>query len=520
LKNPASVCSPFIRPHVILFLVLLTASNACALVDENLTVDSWTYSLVRELDLRGFRLTEFGHERPASLADIAAALDVLARDMASGKIHPTQYERRLLEALNRELEVELRVRRSPDVVAAGLWGDGRLVTDGEGEDEWRGQCIAEAALRLGSRTTLYHRSWIDTRAGEDPAIVARAWKEDLTGVTDAAYLLRRSAHWRLLFGRERMDWGPGFRGGLIFSAGAPPLDMVKAELCVARFHGTAFAAVLDDYVGPYGDSSVRAARYLSGHRLAWRASPSLEISVSELIVYGGEGRLPEVRYLMPLFFFYGEQWNTGSDDNPLWAFDVSWRPRRGARLYGELLIDDLQYETEAEPNEIGYVVGGELADPPVLAWLGGTVLGFEYARINRWTYGQNKPWNRYLGHGVCMGHPLGPDADGLWARVIRPVTGWARLQMDLGRVRRGEGRIEDERSSVVPFSGRFPSGSVEVRTTLTLGLEVFPRANRWFFGEVGWARVENIEHEAGRDRNEWTAVVRCRVGFERFRVAR
>ena len=119
-----------------------------------------------------------------------------------------------------------------------------------------------------------------------------------------------------------------------------------------------------------------------------------------------------------------------------------------------------------------------------------------------------------------MGHPLGPDADGLWARVIRPVTGRARLQVDLGRVRKGEGRIEDERSSVVPFSGRFPSGIVEVRTTLTLGLEVFPRANRWFFGEFGWARLENVEHEAGRDRNEWTAAVRCRVGFERFRIVR
>jgi len=511
LRSSARVCSPGLA---ILILILLAAANAAALIDENLPTDAWTYALIRELDLRGVRLATFGNQRPTALGEIAAALAALQSRPPAGRPRAGP-ERWLVDALRRELDVEIRTLRSPNVLAVGVWADGQFERDEDEENRWRGRARVEGALRLGSRTTLFHRSWVDTRPAGDTSIVVRPWKEDLAGVTDAAYLLRQSTHWRILIGRQRMDWGPGFHGGLLLSGRAPPLDMIEAEVRLSRFQGTAFTAVLDDYVGPYGDESIRAARYLSGHRLAWRVNPDLEISASEVIVYGGEGRLPEIRYVMPLFFFYGEQWNAGGDDNPLWAFDISWRVRAGTRLYGEYLIDDFQYETDAEPNEIGYMVGGEVADPP---GLGGAVLGLEYARINRWTYGQNRPWNRYLHHGVCIGHPLGPDSDGLWVRLSRPLARVTRLRMEFGRVREGEGRIEDERSSVVSFPDRFPTGIVETRTTLKMALEVFPARNRWFLGEVGWTRSENFGHEEGRDRDDWTAAVRCRVGFEGFRI--
>jgi hypothetical protein len=491
--------------------ILLAVSSASPLIDENLAVDSWMYELVRDLDLRGIPLTEFSHERPLAAGDIAAALEALDRRIASGEIRPTPIEIQLINALRRELETEIRSLHMPDAWALGISGDGRYVRNPAGEGRWRGQGVFEAALKLDSRTTLYNRSWLDTRVEDDPSLAAVPWKGDAGGVTDAAYLLRHWARGSILVGRQRMDWGPGFHGGLLFSAGAPPLDMLKADIRVSRFQATAFTAVLDDYAGSYAGETVHAARYLSGHRLAWRPGPSLEVSASELILYGGEGRLPEIRYVVPLFFFYGEQWNSAGDDNPFWAFDVSWRPWRGTRLYGEYLIDDFQYDSDAEPNEIGFVVGGETADPPGLS---GAVFGLEYARVNRWTYGQNKPWNRYVQHGFCIGHPLGPDADGLWARLSRPVTGAARVQVELARVRKGEGRIEDDRSSVVPFTERFPSGVVETCTTLAFSIEVFPGANRWMSGEIGWARTENSGHLAGRDDTGFEAEIRARVGFE------
>ena len=183
------------------------------------------------------------------------------------------------------------------------------------------------------------------------------------------------------------------------------------------------------------------------------------------------------------------------------------------RIYGEYLIDDFQYDFATEPHETGFVVGTELADPPGLR---GGVLGLEYARVNRWTYGQNVLWNRYVNHGVGVGHPLGPDADGLWVRAVRQVAPTVRVHLDLARIRRGEGRIEDERSSAVPFEDRFPSGVVETGTGLTCAVEWFPSGHTWFFGQVGWARRVNAGHIEGAEGDELTASLRCRLGVERL----
>lgn len=50
--------------------------------------------------------------------------------------------------------------------------------------------------------------------------------------------------------------------------------------------------------------------------------------------------------------------------------------------YGQLLIDDLQIEKtrpgDLEPNEIGYLVGGQVADA---LGLRATTIGVEYTRV-------------------------------------------------------------------------------------------------------------------------------------------
>ena len=507
------------RVAVALALALVIFPGTAAAVEGNVPTDSWIYDLVRELELRGHPLVDFGHARPSSTREIVDCLVALRREISRGTAQLSTREIWLLEALEREFGPEIEARRSPasTVFLLAVRGDGSFVRDDQGTDQWRGQGIGEASLRLGAHTTLYHRSWIDTRPEADVGVVGRPWKGRVMGVTDPAYILYQSTRWRFLAGRERMEWGPGEHGGLLLSSYGPPLDQLKAEARFSRFQGTAFTAVLDEFdvTDPNGDSTVRASRYLAGHRLAWRPCHSIEVAVSEVIVYGGENRRPEIRYLVPVFFFYGEQWNSGSDDNPFWSIDLSWYPRSGLRLYGEYLVDDFQYDPDAEPNEIGFMVGGEMADP---LGLGGSVLGLEYARINRWTYGQAVPWNRYLNHGLCMGHPLGPDADGLWVRWSHQIARTGRLHVDFGRTRKGEGCIEDERTSVVPFPDDFPLGVVEKRSTLACSWEFFPSANRWFLVEIGWARTTNLGHVKGKDMDELTAVLRARIGIKCFRL--
>ena len=91
---------------------------------------------------------------------------------------------------------------------------------------------------------------------------------------------------------------------------------------------------------------------MSGHRLDYQFNDRVEIGVAEWVLYGGDAQTLGVEICESrLTFYYALQYNAKADDNVMFAFDAAIRPIDGVRLYGEWIIDDIQYvPTSNDPH--------------------------------------------------------------------------------------------------------------------------------------------------------------------------
>lgn len=485
---------------------------------EDLPLDHWSGPLIEELRLRGAPLTDSPSLRPYRLPEIADSLRVAGQ---GGVAREVSLLRAWLEA-----EVLTRPPAGDELVAGAVWLEpvwGRRLHD---ERVAKGVLRLEGAARWLGRLDAYLRAEVDSDGGDDTDFLGQTWKGGVTGIVEYATLAVEGKGWRVSAGRSRHAWGPIPQGGLVLSGLSPSLDglALQASLAGGRLRAQMLALALDrlwftqsEAAGaaesawfPADGSPLAVHRYLSAHRLAWRARERLWIGASEVVLYGGPSRNWEPYYLVPFVPFYSEQWNRGNNDNILVGIDLDCYPAPGSRLFGELLIDDAQYDTANEPQEIGWSVGGaRVVRMGPLA----PAVRLDYTRVNTWTYGQVVAWNRYTMGRVPLGDPLGPDADRWRLEVTLPLSSRLRVVAEGLRVRRGEVRPETPRPVVVPFAGDFPTGVVERDTGGRLTVEFLApprvRAAAWAGGES----FRNHRHEAGRAETRWIGGGELRVGW-------
>ncbi|MFH1681130.1 MAG: capsule assembly Wzi family protein, partial [Candidatus Eisenbacteria bacterium] len=288
----------------------------------------------------------------------------------------------------------------------------------EARDRRRGAARAVAAgdlaVRLNRHVFWHQRVEVDSRVGDDPAFLGREWKEGVTGHFTHAYAAVSLPRARLTAGRKPLAWGTGLSGTLLLQGEVPPLDQIGVDARLGPLSGHAFVASLDD-LPIDGEKGGAASRFLSGHRLSLRLGSRARVALSETVVYGGEGRGIDWGYANPLLSYYAVDWNEDRDDNVFWSVDAYARAHRWLDLFGELLVDDFQYDRETEPNQIGFLLGVRVTEIPRRD---GIFLDAEYLRVNNWVYGHEKPWNRYTHGRALIGHPIGPDADRLLLRLL------------------------------------------------------------------------------------------------------
>ena len=260
-------------------------------------------------------------------------------------------------------------------------------------------------------------------------------------------------------GRIPLRWGPGRFSQLLISGKAPSMDMLKIDLSLGDMvEFTGFTSTIDS------DSSI----WLSAHRLDIKPLENLRIGLSESILFSA-GNI-DLAYGNPFVPWYPVQWNEREDDNAFLAADCSWRPVRGLLMYGELLIDDIQYENnQGVPDKLGWTLGTD-------GFHQGTGLGgvLEYTAIQRYVYSQRKIVNYYLHDNRIIGCQLGPDADRVTAELswcgMKGFT--ARLQGN--STRQGEADVYEGWPDTVYAGGPFPSGIVETTNRLSLDVGWYP----------------------------------------------
>ncbi|KPJ59970.1 MAG: hypothetical protein AMJ46_08440 [Latescibacteria bacterium DG_63] len=475
--------------------IVLAAVVTCVLCSpsfastiSNIPSDHRIHGYIEELGRRGLFRSFFFSDRPYTRENVVEAISEVEEATESGRITLSPYEAWLIERLKQEFQFFIEEPYSSEVnnVEAGaeleIAGTYRHVEidrpsqmiahedsgeGGEDGSEGQGRAILFGWAEYGiPHVSLSSRFRVDTRIEDDNGFLGRPWRGETGGYVVSGYGKFDLGPFEVLLGRDKLYWGPGKSGSLILSDFAPPLDMVCFGLDLGRVSASGFFTTLDDRELtrsiPYEYDSLYvgtvATRHLSGHRIDVRITPSLEVGLSETVVYGGPDRELEPGYINPLNFFYAHQWNLAKNDNPIWALDATWWPVERLQVYGQLLVDDYQFERKTErdeePSEIGFLLGLYSGDPLGLL---NTSVTLEYARVNSWTYNQPYEWNRYTYGKALLGHPIGPDSDALYLSVRRWFGDRFTGQLDYRFLRHGE--ISVDTDWPVPLAGPWDGAS-------------------------------------------------------------
>jgi len=376
---------------------------------------------------------------------------------------------------------------------------------------------------------------LDRARAVDPGYTGKKYR-GLAGEVESALIHYRRNKFSLTLGRSRLFWGPQ-RVNLLLSETAEPFDLIGAayRTRVISFHF--LFARLDGSRPDEADSlqfpgrTFDDNRYLVGHRLDVQFHRRLRVGLFETVLYGGEGRPPELYYLNPLQFFHAAQLNENEDDNTILGADFTLLPGRGSAVYGQFIVDDFQIDDKSqgdeEPNEIGFMVGvfkaGKVASliPDIK---------FEYVQLTNRTYHQRDPRNRYLYRNKLIGHPLGPDADSMAVTARFWPGAQFSAEVELAYRRKGEGSIykpwdEPWLLAAGEYDEPFPTGVVEkaglvaIRARGYLPFTSYIRNHFFFAFQAGWGEIHNFENTGKRtEHTAWIDFSLSWLGFTDVRV--
>ncbi len=347
------------------------------------------------------------------------------------------------------------------------------------------------SLTVAKNLSVTNVMTLDPYATENPQYLGKEWR-GLSGYTEQAYLMWSARYMRLTAGRSYIGYGPGRKSSLLFSSTARPMDNLKVDIFRKHFGFQGVTAKLDPING--------YQRYLSAHRLSFYFG-NWAVGMTEAVLYSGTGKNLEYAYLNPFLFYHGEQMN-GPDlnGNTLGTLDLNYCGRNWM-AYTEVLVDDIQFDKkevgDLEPNEIGCIVGFDIADPFKIP---GVYIGTEYTAITNRTYKTTEESEWFLHRNEPIGYELGSDLDRFSVTARKYYKNW-QFALEFDRVRQGEGELSkawdspwDSCTVAEGYSEKFPTGVVEITNDLGLTAAWMPDYGKYIFARLTYETIENVDH--------------------------
>jgi hypothetical protein len=424
--------------------------------------ESWTTRVIDELRLRGVRVVKFVNAQPYKLSEV----------LDSEKRHEISSEDQILLKRLGFLDVS-----TPQV---RLYPAGRALADTAARYfQYLG--LVASLPGFGISITPF------VKFGNSEDYPSRLWKDAVGGDFQRACGSLRLGPIDILVGRESLRWGPLPGNSLLISGTSPPFDVLSASCEYKFFKGSFFCTALDpstladDYVSfPQSDTFPAGTynRFLSGHRVEFSFfGDDFLIGLSEIILYSGKGVSFMPTYLNPFVLYYVSKhnWkNSVHTDNIGWGFDFSYYIRNTLCFYGELFIDDAQYESSPEnvPNMLAYRIG-------LKGVCARSFWAMQYMRVDTWTYIHPFYWNDFLYRDYPIGHPEGQDFDKVFAEYTNHVNYRWDILFDISFRRKGANNFSNRWPGVFVAEQKFPSGNVEKSISINAGFRFF-HADRIF----------------------------------------
>jgi hypothetical protein len=464
--------------------------------DETIIPDSWVYPALRTFELGGY--VQLAPSMPYTRKDVERYVEQILSRVGEDGRRLTPRQRFLLERLkaeflgtstrpaDREDRPLLLYEHEGDFAAFDIAAGGLFAkqVDAEKGEIW-GLLRPDLLVGVGGRLTVQtaYRIKIGPERGANmfgskPSPRERSFR-GVTSDYEKGLIYLSGQRWGIRLGRDYMHWGNGREEGLLLSRSAGSLDHVAASLQLGRFDLVAIHAVLDP----------RLQRRLAGHRVTVRLPRGMCIGFGETVIYASRGL--DFAYLLPFGSYYANQYNESIDDNVLWGFDWKVPITRGLVLYGELLVDDFQYERDPPaPDRIGFNMTVEalvtFGEREIELLAGYTYIDiFTYAHkdtlLTRYVTGNADPEINRL-----IGSSLGPDADRWNARIAMPLHPRLLVSVEGSYSRRGEGSDLREWDRVEDAKPRFPSGEVLEETLVALYQSLDLEEGTYLRTGVGW----------------------------------
>ncbi len=440
-----------------------------------------------------------------------------------------------------EYERFLRSRMMSDQQAYGLRSEpqqpflhfGALFVERAGRmaDELRSRLVFRffSSAWISKNVQIFNSMTMDQNLGDDPDYLGKNWR-GITAITEQAYTLVHFDRFSLKFGRDYIRWGRGYDGTLLISDASRPFDQLQLQFRTRLMQFSYFVSKLNSVL--LSDTAAArlqktwADRYLAAGRVDFAFfKRRLQFSVTQTVLWGGDRQL-EWYYLNPFIFYHGEQLNEPQPlrANTMGAIDFVFYPTLGWEFYGQLLIDDIQVEKtgpgDLEPNEIGYLLGFQVADPG--GWEGATI-GLEYTRVANRTYNTLPEAEKYVHRNKPIGHFLGNDFD-RWLLHGRQYLGRGMtLALKAEYRRHGEGRVNApfdrpwmEYTVEEGYSEPFPTGIVEKTRLAELELRWHPRWDFFLSAHARYESVDNVNNVEGQTRNRFEFFIRLWWEVQQF----
>lgn len=431
------------KKAVFALFLLLSFGSLRAEDSKDLDLKHWAYPVLQRFEARGWLVLPA--TRPYTYGQVANELVKMKEAVSAGQITLSTADQYNWDRLSQEFLADSAKPRlvEKDLLTVGdenlafnadgaLWPRDEISNWGAPSYSLTGQVDFGGSIK-GSMIFDQRLSFLvekERTKQEKISATQTTWRGGKF-VIDWSYFRVKLPWLYVTLGRQQHWWGPGRVGTLLVSDNAPAFDALNLKVDYKRVGLESFAGIL----------GTEQQRFFSGHRATIRLFKSLDLGASEVVIYKAKNIDPV--YINPLLPFYGTQWNEREDDNVIWAADAAWNAFNGCKVYGELLMDDVQYEQDPPaPQKLGFLAGFHLADP---LGLPDTDVKLEYAGNQKWVYGHRRFANRYAGGDSLsiIGHFIGTDADLFDLKLEHRLHPRFNLGLEYTLERHGEGKISD-----------------------------------------------------------------------------
>ena len=200
-------------------------------------------------------------------------------------------------------------------------------------------------------------------------------------------------------GRDFLKIGHGFNASLFISDYSRPFDQITVRTQVNKW-SSLFSIVQLDTMNEFN-------RYLYLHTLNYKQN-NFSITLGEGVLESGNGKSISLNYLNPIHLWTWENISGGSQGiNGFLYFGFTWFPINGIRVYGETLIDDINFHKKDAfyLNKYGYLFGFQKTGFPMPS----SNYRLEISNVQHQVYQSYHPTHSFIHRGYPIGHFLGND---------------------------------------------------------------------------------------------------------------